>query len=457
VSLAANLSPVINNGTVSSVLVLSGGAYGGSAAPTVSVVDVGAVATATATLMPLGIQGTSVETYQGYVWIVQGPVLYNSAPGTVSNFSTSSGGGNKTSNSSNLRIGYTRLLAVNGFLYTIADSSLDYVSNVQTQGSPIATTYSWQNADTEAGCPYPEGAMTWGRGLFFVNPFGIQVLYGSEVKKASNALDGVFNSAPSFSGAQISVAQHEVFGRKIAMALVPIIDPVTGLLTNKLLCFDGQKWFASQQDKNLLYVKHQEINSLITAYGTDGSSIFPLFSSPSSGFTKTLQTRLWDIPGGYQFLKGNSRFWSIAQIYDPSALFINLSVDNESSSFTYAQNPIQWYDSSGALASWSSSTGAAVFWYVSTPSLTGSYNVQLMYGAAVIWLNAANNVATWVNALNNSVQWAGDYEVYPSFVISQPQMIGQWGVLTGFTLSTTHPNMALVAAMMQPEMAGYRG
>ena len=317
----------IVNGSINSVAIVDRGLYGGSIAPTVSIVDTAIAAQGYAVVMPFGIQGTSVETYQGYVWLVQGAVLYNSAPGSVSDFASTNGGGNKTSASSKLRIGYTRLIAANGFLYTIADSSIDIVSGVQTSGTVATTTYSWLNADPEVGSPYPQSVMTWGRGLFLANAYGVHVMYGSEAQKISEPLDGVYNTVAGFGNVQLSSAEHLVYGRKIAINLVPIVDPVKNTQVNKLLCFDGKRWFASEQSKNISYVKHREFNSTITCFGTDGTTVFPVFNTPSAGFTKTAQTKLWDAPGGYQYDKIASRFWSIWDYNSSVTTSFTLTVD----------------------------------------------------------------------------------------------------------------------------------
>jgi len=110
-----------------------------------------------------------------------------------------------------------------------------------------------------------------------------------------------FNANP-FNGAQLSVAKATIFGKRVWMALVPIIDPVKGLQVNKLLMVRDKKvWWTSEQDVGLTFIQGQEINSIFTAYGTDGTHIYPLFNQPSAGFVKTAQSRLWDEPGGIDY------------------------------------------------------------------------------------------------------------------------------------------------------------
>ena len=77
--------------------------------------------------IPTAIGGTAIETYQGRVWIANGPTITYSAPGSVYDFSSADGGGNFTSTDSFLRVSYIQLKQTNGFLYLIGDSSVNYI------------------------------------------------------------------------------------------------------------------------------------------------------------------------------------------------------------------------------------------------------------------------------------------------------------------------------------------
>ena len=101
----------------------------------------GSAATGTIALMPTGISGTAIEIYAGRVWVANGATITFSAPGSYTDFSSADGGGNFTSSDSFLRSRYIQLLQTNGFLYLLADSSINYISGVQTGGGnsgPVA-------------------------------------------------------------------------------------------------------------------------------------------------------------------------------------------------------------------------------------------------------------------------------------------------------------------------------
>jgi hypothetical protein len=242
------------------------------------------------------------------------------------------------------------------------------------------------------------------------------VSYGGAVTKISEKLDGVYNTVPNFGNITPSAAKAIIFGKKCWILLLPIIDPVTGQQVNKLLMWNGKQWWASQQDVNLIYIQFQEINSVLTAWGTEGKSVYQLFAQPSVNFTKTAQTKLWDKPGGYQFTKWVTRLWGIVKYYSPLSPAISVAIDNETSSNT---NP------------------ATVVPNVATWLTVG--------GLISTWLTAGLQVSTWV---------AGGGTAYS---ILAPDGIAQEGVLTGFTVTTNAADMAIVSMMIHNEIAGYRG
>lgn len=368
--------------------------------------------------IPTAISGTAVEIYSGRVWIANGPVITFSTPGSVIDFSSGNGGGNFTSSDSFLRVSFIQLKQTNGFLYLIADSSVNYISGVQTSGSPPVTTFTNQNADPEVGTPWPNTVDVFSRNILFANAFGAHVSYGGAVTKISEPLDGVYNTVPNFGNLIPSGAKAIIFGKKCWILLLPIIDPVTGQQVNKLLITrdpPGKMWWASSQEVNLIYIEAQEINSILTAWGTDGNSIYQLFAQPSIGFTKTAQSKLWDKPGGYQLTKWISRFWAILQYYSNLSSMVDVSVDNE----------------------------------VSSPTTTLEITPN-----GIVWVNDSNNAVVWLNNSSQVVAWLVNGV---SYSILTPTAIQGQGILVGFTVRTNSADLAIVSMMMQPDIAGYRG
>lgn len=411
----AIVAVTVAGGTVDTVSITNGGT-GYLTTPTILVSDANnPVAEATVGIAPFGLGGTTVETYQGRVWIANGPTVTFSAPGSVVDFSTASGGGNFTSNDSFLRVGYTQLIQTNGFLYLIADSSINYISGVQTSGSPPTTTFTNQNADPEVGTPWPGTVDVFGRNILFANSFGAHVSYGAAVTKISDVLDGIYNSVAALSGFIPSAAKAIIYGKKVWMLLIPVIDKITGVQVNKLFMWNGKIWWSSQQDADLIYVQHQEINSVLTAWGTDGDAIFPLFQQASADFTKTVQSKFWAAPGGYQFTKTANRFWSMFEFDADSSITVTVEIDNENSSNPY--------------------------------TFTSPTNIILTKNASLVTIPVKNASSVTIPVVS----------VVSGLFITDPTAVGQQGMLTGMTISTDEPDISLISAMIGDQVMGYRG
>lgn len=366
-------------------------------------------------VVPTGISGTGIETYQGRVWIINGATLTFSAPGSIVAFA-SLGGGNVTSTDSFLRVHYTALVQTNGFLYLIADSSISYISGVQTSGSPSVTIFTLLNADPEVGTAWPSTVTTFGRSVVFANSFGAHINYGAAVTKISDQLNGVYNTVPNFGGLIPSSAKSILFGIKVWMLLLPIIDPFTGQQVNKLMVWDGKKWMASGQGIDLLYIQHQEIDSVLTAWGTDGTNLYRLFNEPSHDFLKVVQSRLWDKPVGYQATKTVGRVYGMAQYnnFDTPDLLVYIDSENGASS-------------------------PATF---IPPQEIPVFNASLV---SIPTRNASNLLVTVISSPPSNIS------------VFEAQAIGQQGKVVGMTATTFASDMSIISLMFQPEVARVDG
>ena len=413
----ASLSPALSSGVIVEVIINSGGVYGSNTPPTLAVTDTATDAAGTVSLMPFGTQGTNVETYQGRVWVFKGPLGQFTAPGSATDFSTADGGGSFTSADSFLKVAYIQAVQTNGFLFLIADTSMNYISGVSTTGTPPTTTFTNSNSDPEVGSPYPAAVTTLGQDILTANSTGVFVSSGGAFVKKSEALDGVFNTVPNFNGVQLSSAKATIFGKRVWMVLVPIVDPVSGATVNQIMMFNGKYWWSSLQDVPLTFISGQEIGSVYTAWGTNGTSIYPLFQTPSSGFKKTAQTRLWDAPIGYDHTKSAVNLFALAQFLGSSDLKYTVTIDNE----------------------------------FGVPQTGASYNGSPV---AFSWVNGAGASFTWQNGSSQTFSWA---VTGPNIVaVLPPTAVGQVGALTGMTFTTMADDMVLISAALQTEIVGYR-
>lgn len=346
----------------------AGTGYVAGDAPTLAITGGGGSgATATITIMPFGVKGTAVETYQTHVWVIDGDNVTFSAPGSASNFNSGDGGGTIVSTDSFLRRSYITAKNTNGFLYLIGDSSINYISNVQTSGTPTTTTFNNLNVDPQIGTPYRDSVQVYNRNIVLANNLGVYVSFGGAVVKVSDKLDGIWNTVAGFGNFKLSSAVANVFGIQVYMVLVPIIDQFTGSQVNKLCMWDGKKWWTSEQGVTLTKIASQEIDSVLTAYGTTGTVIYPLFQTASTNFRKVVQSKLFDNPS-FIFSKNAGQVQGILNYFTNTSAGITVTVDNEGGSgaaFTAStsRGTIAWTNDTGATIAWTNDAADPIVWF----------------------------------------------------------------------------------------------
>ena len=335
-------SVTVSGGAITSVSITSGGA--GYTSPPEILVSAGLnnSAYAQAELMPFVVSGAAIETFVSRVWLCNpySPALQQtggnilvSAPGSMSDFATSDGGLVYVANEPFLRQQYYNLKQSQGYLYTFADSSVDVISNVQTSGSPSTTTFTYQNVDPQEGTVWRDTTQYLGLSVIYGNPTGVFGLYGGSIKNVSRKLTRLFDDAifPPTSGAVTPCsAIANIHTIKCYLMLMTVNDPVTGANRTIMIGWDEIDWFLVSQTVTLSYINTQIIDSLYTAWGTDGTNLFPLLSSPSAYLTKRFSTKLYGA-NSFPVVKNSDGMWFMTQDVSAaqSGVVFNVTIDSE--------------------------------------------------------------------------------------------------------------------------------
>lgn len=262
---------------------------------------------ATVDLWPWGVSGSAMETYLSRVWIVDPALqpgqtippgnLYNvSAPGSVIDFATSSGGVGGQNTDAFLQTKYMNVRQIASYLYFLGDGSISVVSNVSTSGVPATTTYQYQNLDSQSGESWRDSVQEFDRALIVANETGFYGVLGGTAKKISDDLNGFLDENvifPSQGGVTPSSALATVHNVKHYFNLFTISDPDTGQTRNAMTAFNGKEWTIASQSVDLVQISTQKVGSVYKAWGTDGASLYPLFDTPSSALQKRLDTKVY--------------------------------------------------------------------------------------------------------------------------------------------------------------------
>lgn len=261
------------------------------------------------TIMPEGLPGIyALEVYQERLFVAGKDVISFSAPSNGADFSTANGGGSIGYFGDKLTYTYMALAASSGYLYVFGDSSTDLISNVQLTGqgtttSPFITNLNYQNVDPQVGHGFPRHVGRWGRyftmcngaplasgstdplahrGGIYLMQGGDAQLIGQKVSQIYMTLD-VTDFYPTF-------APATMFGFRVMLLNGQFRDP-WGVKRSLLLMWHGEFWSVASQNLNLTHIDFYEQDSVITPYGTDGTSLYQLFARPDPALKKKLSTK----------------------------------------------------------------------------------------------------------------------------------------------------------------------
>ena len=261
---------------------------------------------ATVSLMPYGVSGSAMETYLSRVWIVDPATqLYSttppgnlwsfSAPGSIFDFATSDGGGNAVNTDAFLQTKYVNVRQSSGYLYFFGDGSVSVVSNINTAGTPTVTTYNYQNVDPQAGLKYRDSIQDFGKSIVISNEMGIYAVFGGSLANISQKLTQLFTNAvyPEAGGITPSSAIATIYNIKYYINYLTVIDPDTFVARNVMLLYNEKDWTIASQSGALTFIGTQKISSEYRAWGTDGTSLYQLFNTPSSTLTKRIDTKVY--------------------------------------------------------------------------------------------------------------------------------------------------------------------
>ena len=302
------------------------------------------VATATVSIMPFGLSGSTLDTLQNRIWIGDNADIFFSAPGDPTDFSAANGGGAFPITDSCLKVSVTRVIAVSGFLYILGDASIFVFSNIQ-QTATGTTVFDFTNVDPQVGTSWRDSVQVFGRTIMFANLDGIYALSGGSAEKVSDNLNGIFDNAIfDNTGVTPISCLATLFNIKCFSCLITITDPFTGIPRNATMMTDGKKWWVGSQDAALTLQTTVNNASLIQSYGSDGTNIFETFNTSSTTLTKKFQSKLTQGDASFMMIKKALRYYLNGISIDPSGYTAQATIDADQDS-----SPVQIQANQGIL------------------------------------------------------------------------------------------------------------
>jgi hypothetical protein len=250
--------------------------------------------------MPVGLPGIyCMEVYQSRLWVAGKDVIAFSAPSNGADFSTTDGGGSFGYFGNKLTYSFNDLAASAGYLYCFGDSSIDLIANVQLSGqgtpqNPFTTNFNYENIDPQVGQRFPRPVGRMGRYFQMFNGAGIFECRGGEAGDIGNRVTNIFNTLDT-STFLPTMCPATMFGFKVLLCNGKFTDPFGVSRSLLLMYHPGQQpfWSVASQNLNLTNIGAYEQDSIITPYGTDGTSLYSLFAQPDPALIKRLSTKFF--------------------------------------------------------------------------------------------------------------------------------------------------------------------
>jgi hypothetical protein len=249
--------------------------------------------------MPTGLPGIyCMEVYQSRLFVAGKDVISFSVPANGADFSTTDGGGSFGYFGNKLTYIFNDLASSQGYLFVFGDSSIDMISNVQLAGAgtptnPYTTNLNYQNIDPQVGQRFARPVGRIGRYMQMFNGAGIFELRGAEAREIGARVTNIYTTLDT-SQFLPTMCPATMFGFRVLLCNGMFTDP-WGVKRNLLLMWhpsgDNEFWSIASQNLNLTHIGAYEQDSIITPYGTDGTSLYQLFAQPDPALNKKLSTK----------------------------------------------------------------------------------------------------------------------------------------------------------------------
>jgi hypothetical protein len=294
-----------------------------------------------------------------------------------------------------LRNTVTRLKAQNGYLYLIAPTGINVISDlyVPAGASPPTPLFTNLNIQALIGSDEPGAIFPFNQALVFASHSGVWELYGTNAKKVSSDIDGTWkyiDFSQLLSGGQFLSNQILSYG----MLLRRLNDPTFGSNTVIACLSDGKWWFANFGALTFVTSAFQNVNAQTAntpaLFGFKGNQLYQLFQDPTTGPATVLKTPLWgmdDELSDKQVIRAG--FEVTFSLYGSP---FTMSLDTEMISSVLpisASGTIQWVNNAGQVVQWVGNPN--------TPLLLESGGDILLETGGPLLLEVSNIVVNWTS------------------------------------------------------------
>jgi hypothetical protein len=241
---------------------------------------------------------TFITVYGQRVWLFDGTTITWTQGGTFNSLAGDAGSATITDASAASSV--TGAIAGLGVIIVFGSSWIASISDLIVSGSPAVLTFQFVVLSGQVGIGSKFGILPVGNSFYFANAYGIWDLQGSATVKVSPQMDGFFDGSLNLLNTSFSAAYVVLYRTPCILwqayyngdMNVPAGHSLYGCtLVNNA----PDQWFRVTQGPITLISSLPSNTSTGTPqpFGTDGTNVFPLFSSTAS-YQAQIFTKIWD-------------------------------------------------------------------------------------------------------------------------------------------------------------------
>jgi hypothetical protein len=395
---------VASGAVVKIVLDSAGTGYSPGDTLTITFGGPGTGATATTQVWPV-LTGSTIAVFAGRVWWAGGRILNWTGTAGYDDINVAHAAGSTTISDADLSHDITALRNLNNYLFVFGDTSVRQIGNITVQSS--ITLFTPLILASDIGTTFRRTIQSYNRLVLFANKQGVYAIFGASVEKISDDLDGIFQ-ATDF-GQSPDAALNDLRNIHCYLVLLRYVDPVRGT-RSIIVTFQEKKWYVVSQGAGLktLCTVPLASSSQIETFASSGSDITQLLQDPNTAVAWELQTSLTAHGNLIQAKQAlNAGLFGHTQ----GVADINFELDTENGSNTY----------------------------------------ELMFAAALTWLNNLRQPITFVNNAGQPITFCGTGHQFPY------TSADGYGKLLGVTVTGTSAQTTVHAAAIEYQEADMWG
>jgi hypothetical protein len=316
-------------------------------------------ASATVVIWPFTIKPTTLDVFQGRVWMSAGRELAYTGLTGYDDVDSANAAGSQILSDSDVVHYITKLKSANNFLFIICDQSVKQIGTISVNGT--TTQFNITSLFSDQGTIYPASVRSYDRTVVLTNQVGVYGIFGASVVKLSGPMTGIIEKA-DFSLPPVSDV-FDFYGEHTLLTLVRYLDPDEGA-RSLIMAFYNKRWTVISAGDTITGIVSAHLAGREKIFSDDGATIKEIIADTSVEVDVLIRTALAH-NGEPQINKRLMRMLIGQSSSEPNTVNVTVDSENGSRAFSFqAGQTIQFVNSLNQAINFTNALGDIISWLV---------------------------------------------------------------------------------------------